>query len=87
MNGGGIMSKISIVIPVYNTREYLQECLDTVVNQTLHDIEIIIVDDGSTDGSTEICKTYARNDSRIKLIIQENAGVALARKKRSKHCY
>ena len=73
------MPKVSIIIPVYNTAPYLRECLDSVVNQTLKDIEIIIVDDGSTDGSTEICKEYAAKDCRIKLLIQENQGVVVAR--------
>ena len=74
------MSKISIVIPIYNTSEYLRECLDSVVNQTLKDIEIILVDDGSTDDSVDICREYMASDSRIQLIQQENAGAAAARK-------
>ena len=74
------MPKVSIVIPVYNTKEYLRECLDSVVKQTLQDIEIILVDDGSTDGSTDICREYAAADPRIKLIVQKNAGAAAARR-------
>lgn len=74
------MAKVSIVIPVYNTASYLRECLDSVVSQTLRDIEIILVDDGSTDGSTDICREYEVADSRIRLIIQENAGAAAARR-------
>lgn len=74
------MPKVSIVIPVYNTYEYLSECLDSVINQTLSDIEIIVVNDGSTDNSEELCKRYACCDSRIKLISQENRGVAVARR-------
>jgi len=71
---------ISIVIPVYNVKEYLEECLISVVNQSYSNLEIILVDDGSKDGSTEICKKFADNDSRIKLVLQENHGVAHARK-------
>lgn len=74
------MSKVSIVIPIYNTSEYLRECLDSVVNQTLKDIEIILVDDGSTDGSVDICREYMACDSRIKLIEKENGGAAAARR-------
>ncbi len=73
------MSKVSIVIPIYNTSEYLRECLDSVVNQTLKDIEIILVDDGSTDNSVDICREYMAIDSRIQLIEQENGGAAAAR--------
>lgn len=73
------MPKISIVIPIYNTQAYLRECLDSVVNQTLQDIEVILVDDGSTDGSADICKEYEAADSRVKLIVQKNAGAAAAR--------
>ncbi len=71
------MPKISIVIPVYNTEKYLQRCLDSVINQTFQDIEIICVDDGSTDGSSEILKKY--NDERIKIIKQNKKGVSSAR--------
>ena len=60
--------KVSVIIPVYNTEKYLQECLDSVVNQTLKDIEIICVDDGSTDGSVSIISEYAARDSRVKPI-------------------
>ncbi|MBO5178255.1 MAG: glycosyltransferase [Lachnospiraceae bacterium] len=74
------MPKVSIVIPIYNTEEYLRGCLDSVVNQTLRDIEIILVDDGSTDGSADICREYAAKDSRIIFFTQENAGAASARR-------
>ncbi|MBR1424578.1 glycosyltransferase family 2 protein [bacterium] len=73
------MAKVSVVIPVYNVENYLKECLDSVVNQSMHDIEIICVDDGSTDNSAEILRQYAQNDSRIKLIFQQNSGVGAAR--------
>ncbi len=52
------MPKVSVIIPVYNTEKYLRECLDSVVNQTLKDIEIILIDDGSTDNSGKICDEY-----------------------------
>lgn len=70
--------KVSVVIPVYNTAPYLRQCLDSVVNQTLRDIEIICVDDGSTDGSDAILEEYAAADPRIRILHQQNqyAGVA-----------
>ncbi len=73
------MTKISVIIPVYNVEKYLRECLDSVVNQTLRDIEIICVNDGSTDNSLEILKEYEKQDSRIKIIDKKNEGVAIAR--------
>lgn len=68
------MAKVSIVIPVYNVQKYLRKCLESVVNQTLQDIEIICVDDGSTDSSGQILDEYASNDSRIKVIHKTNSG-------------
>lgn len=73
------MSKVSIIIPVYNVERYLKECLDSIVNQTLTDIEIICVNDGSTDGSLGILEKYASEDDRIKIINQENQGQGVAR--------
>lgn len=73
------MPKVSVIIPVYNVEQYLRECLESVVNQTLKDIEIILVDDGSTDSSLEICKEYAKKDNRIKIIEQGNQGAGAAR--------
>lgn len=66
--------KVSIVVPVCNVEQYLRECLDSCVNQTLQDIEIICVNDGSKDGSLEILKEYAAKDSRVKVINKDNAG-------------
>lgn len=71
--------KISVIIPVYNVEKYLVECLDSVINQTFTDIEIICVNDGSTDNSLVILENYANKDSRIKIISQENKGVSCAR--------
>lgn len=70
---------VSVIIPVYNAEKYLRECLDSVVNQTLRDIEIICVDDGSTDSSPAVLAEYAARDSRVRVLTQENAGVGPAR--------
>ncbi len=70
---------LSVIIPVYNVEDYLNECLDSVINQTLEDIEIICIDDGSTDNSPDILKEYSKKDKRIKIIIKENGGQATAR--------
>ena len=72
---------VSVIIPVYNVEKYLDNCLRTLVSQTLSDIEIICVDDGSTDKSLEILKDYANRDSRITVLEQENSGAAVARNK------
>ena len=74
------MPKVSILIPVYNVEKYLSDCLDSVINQTMQDIEIICVNDGSTDHSLEILEKYASKDPRIKVISQENKGTLIARK-------
>ena len=73
------MPKVSVIIPVYNVEDYLRECLDSVINQTLKDIEIICIDDGSTDNSLEILKEYAQRDNRIFIIDRENRGVGKSR--------
>lgn len=75
------MPKISIIIPNYNTEKYLPRCLDSLVAQTLQDIEIIVIDDGSTDDSVKIMNQYASQDKRIKVITQKNSGPATARNK------
>ena len=72
--------KISVIIPVYNVEKYLVECLDSVINQTFRDIEVICVNDGSTDSSLSILKKYASKDNRIKIIDKENQGQGYARK-------
>ena len=74
------MVKVSVIIPVYNTEDYLQECIDSVRRQTLKEIEVICVDDGSTDNSRHILDKYAANDEKITVIHKENGGVVSARK-------
>lgn len=69
--------KFSVIVPVYNAKKYLRECLDSIVNQTLKEIEIVLVDDGSTDGCANICKLYL-NDSRVKCLYKINEGPAAA---------
>lgn len=70
---------ISIIVPVYNVKEYLDECLDSIKKQTYKNIEVILVNDGSTDGSKEICEKYCERDSRFRLINQTNQGQSVAR--------
>ena len=70
---------VSIIIPVYNAQKYLANTLDSVLKQTYKNLEIILVDDGSTDNTEEICESYAKIDSRIKVINKENGGVSSAR--------
>ena len=71
--------KISVIVPVYNVAQYLPKCLDTIINQTFKDIEIICVDDGSTDNSGEILSQYAKKDHRIIIIEKQNGGLSSAR--------
>lgn len=73
------MDKISVIIPVYNVEKYLSECLDSVIGQTYANLEIILVDDGSTDTSGVLCDEYAKKDERIKVIHKPNGGVSSAR--------
>ena len=70
---------ISIIIPVYKVEKYLDECVSSLIKQTYHDIEVILVDDGSPDKCPQICDEYAAKDSRIKVIHKENGGVSAAR--------
>jgi len=79
MNKPVLPAKISIIIPVYNVENYLARCLETCVSQTLYDVEIVCVDDGSTDRSPEILELYASKDPRVKVIRQQNSGVSAAR--------
>lgn len=70
---------ITVIVPVYNNKQYLNKCVESLINQTLHNIEILLVDDGSTDGSSEVCDMYAAIDSRIRVIHKENEGLGLTR--------
>lgn len=70
---------ISIIVPIYNVEKYLEKCIESILNQTYRDLEVILVDDGSPDGSPAICDRYAAQDSRIRVIHQINAGVSAAR--------
>jgi len=74
-----VKPKLSIIVPVYNVEKYLGECLDSLLNQTLKDIDIICVDDGSTDNSAQILKEYAAKDKRIRVITKKNGGLSSAR--------
>lgn len=73
--------KVSVIIPVYNVEKYLEQCLDSIVNQTMKELEIICVDDSSTDNSKRILEKYAELDNRIKIIAQPNSGAGAARNK------
>lgn len=75
------MCKISVVVPIYNAEEYLDRCILSIINQTLKDIEIILVNDGSTDNSKNICKKYLEIDNRIIFVDKENEGPSKARNK------
>lgn len=75
------MAIVTIIVPVYNAEKYLDRCLESLVNQTVADIEIILVDDGSIDDSLSICKKWATKDNRITIIEQDNRGVSIARNK------
>ena len=70
---------ISVIVPVYNAKAYLPQCIESLTNQTYNNLEIILVDDGSTDGSAQICDEYATKDKRIKVIHKPNGGVSSAR--------
>lgn len=73
------MELISVIVPIYNVEEYLKRCIESIVNQTFKNLEIILVDDGSTDASGEICDKYAEKDTRIKVIHKKNGGLSSAR--------
>ena len=73
------MPEISVIVPVYNTEKYLHRCIDSILAQTFTDFELILVDDGSTDNSKNICTYYSEIDKRVKVFSQENSGVSKAR--------
>lgn len=79
-------NKVSIVVPVYNKQKQIKRCLNSLINQTYKNLEIIVIDDGSTDKSYEICKRYENKDKRIKVIKKINEGVDIARHTGIKHC-
>ena len=68
------MDKISVIVAIYNVEKYLKQCLDSIVNQTYKNLEILLINDGSTDKSSIICNEYNKIDSRIKVIHKENGG-------------
>ena len=73
------MEKLSVIIPIYNVEKYLDRCIKSICNQTYENLEIILVDDGSTDGSPEMCDQYVEKDKRIKVIHKQNGGLSDAR--------
>lgn len=73
------MARVSIIIPVYNVENYIRKCIESVISQTFSEIEIILVDDGSTDGSGRICEEYKNKDNRIKVVHKDNGGLSSAR--------
>ena len=73
--------KVSIIVPIYNSEKYMNKCIESILNQTLTEIEIILVNDGSTDNSGKIIDNYAKKDNRIKVIHQQNSGPSVARNK------
>ena len=68
--------KISIIVPIYNTEKYIKKCVDSILNQTHKNLEIILVDDGSPDNCGKICDTYEKKDNRVKVIHKKNSGSA-----------
>ena len=74
-----LKEKISIIVPVYNVEQYLPQCLDSIINQTYRNLEILLIDDGSTDNSGKICDEYAKLDNRIRVFHKKNEGLSSAR--------
>lgn len=77
---------ISVMVPVYNVENYLEKCLDSIIDQTYQNLEIILVNDGSKDNSPKICDEYAKKDNRIKVIHKDNGGLSDARNVGLMHC-
>ena len=74
-----VMAAISVIVPVYNTEQYLSRCIDSILSQSFTDFELLLIDDGSSDGSRLICDSYAEKDHRIRVFHKENGGVSSAR--------
>lgn len=70
---------VSVVVPIYNVEQFLPNCLESIINQTYDDLEIILINDGSTDGSLDICNKYASDDKRVRVVSQNNGGLSAAR--------
>ena len=81
------MEKVTVIIPIFNVEKYLRQAVDSVINQTYKNLEIILVDDGSTDNSNILCDEYEKEDKRIKVIHKKNGGLSDARNVRIKCCY
>ena len=73
------MPEISVIVPVYKVEKYLERCVDSILGQSFSDFELILVDDGSPDTCGEICEKYAKSDSRVVVIHQQNGGLSCAR--------
>lgn len=73
------MELVSVIVPVYNVEKYLKKCVDSILSQSYQNIEVILINDGSLDGSGEICEAYAKKDERIKYITQNNSGLGKTR--------
>lgn len=71
---------ISVIVPIYNVAVYLEQCMESILRQTYTELEIILVDDGSTDGCYQICEEYKKKDSRVVVLHKENGGLVSARK-------
>lgn len=70
---------LSVIVPVYNVEKYLRRCVDSILSQSFTDFELILVNDGSTDSSADICRSYAARDSRVRVLTKPNGGVSSAR--------
>lgn len=73
------MKLVTVIVPVYNAEKYLEECIESILNQTYPKIEVVLIDDGSTDSSKNICDSYAKNDNRVIVVHKQNEGVSIAR--------
>lgn len=74
-----VQSSVSVIVPIYNSENYLKKCVLSILNQTYANLEVILVDDGSSDGSSKICDDYAIQDNRVKVVHIPNGGVSNAR--------